>query len=230
MTRNILKTGGRAAATFVWIGCSDSRVPAEVLTGSHPGELFVHRNIANMIDPADDNFMSVLQYALHYLEVEQTVLCGHHGCGVQAALSLPEMPLARESSALARRIGSLRDTLQGDIAALTLTDTDLTPTRPKRFNAPVEANVRAQFSRLLDCEPVQTLLASGRPLQPARLRLRSGIRPSDHSSNTSHLRSMPHEYSSSGLSRRHCRLPCRPCRCASASPRPAAYRLCRSAC
>ncbi|HGI8184538.1 TPA: carbonic anhydrase, partial [Klebsiella aerogenes] len=71
----------------LWIGCSDSRVPAEVLTGSHPGELFVHRNIANMIDPADDNFMSVLQYALHYLEVERVVLCGHYGCGgVQAAL------------------------------------------------------------------------------------------------------------------------------------------------
>ncbi|MGR7324099.1 carbonic anhydrase [Klebsiella aerogenes] len=145
----------------LWIGCSDSRVPAEVLTGSHPGELFVHRNIANMIDPADDNFMRVLQYALHYLEVERVVLCGHYGCGgVQAAFSLPEMPLAHESSALARRIGSLRDTLQGDIANLTPTDTDAA----EALNALVEANVRAQFSRLLDCDPVQTLLASGRPL------------------------------------------------------------------
>ncbi len=72
----------------LWIGCSDSRVPAEVLTGSQPGELFVHRNIANMLDPADDNVMSVLQYALDYLEVERVVLCGHYGCGgVQAALS-----------------------------------------------------------------------------------------------------------------------------------------------
>ena len=116
-----------------------------------------------MIDPADDNFMSVLQYALHYLEVERVVLCGHYGCGgVQAALSLPEMPLAHESSALARRIGSLRDTLQGDIAALTAADTDADATAA--LNALVEANVRAQFSRLLDCDPVQTLLASGRPL------------------------------------------------------------------
>ncbi|WP_380265586.1 carbonic anhydrase, partial [Klebsiella pneumoniae] len=64
----------------LWIGCSDSRVPAEVLTGSQPGELFVHRNIANMLDPADDNVMSVLQYALDYLEVERVVLCGHYGC------------------------------------------------------------------------------------------------------------------------------------------------------
>lgn len=78
----------------LWIGCSDSRVPAEVLTGSQPGELFVHRNIANMLDPADDNVMSVLQYALHYLEMERVVLCGHYGCGgVQAAVENPELGL-----------------------------------------------------------------------------------------------------------------------------------------
>ena len=78
----------------LWIGCSDSRVPAEVLTGSQPGELFVHRNIANMLDPTDDNVMSVLQYALHYLEVERVVLCGHYGCGgVQAAIENTELGL-----------------------------------------------------------------------------------------------------------------------------------------
>ena len=78
----------------LWIGCSDSRVPAEVLTGSQPGELFVHRNIGNMLDPADDNVMSVLQYALDYLEVERVVLCGHYGCGgVQAAVENPELGL-----------------------------------------------------------------------------------------------------------------------------------------
>ncbi|MDT8820904.1 carbonic anhydrase, partial [Klebsiella pneumoniae] len=103
----------------LWIGCSDSRVPAEVLTGSQPGELFVHRNIANMLDPADDNVMSVLQYALDYLEVERVVLCGHYGCGgVQAALSLPTLPLAHESSALARRIGQLRHPLHHEIAQI----------------------------------------------------------------------------------------------------------------
>ena len=78
----------------LWIVCSDSRVPAEVLTGSQAGELFVHRNIANMLDPTDDNVMSVLQYALHYLEVERVVLCGHYGCGgVQAAVENPELGL-----------------------------------------------------------------------------------------------------------------------------------------
>lgn len=147
----------------LWIGCSDSRVPAEVLTGSHPGELFVHRNIANMIDPADDNFMSVLQYALHYLEVERVVLCGHYGCGgVQAALSLPEMPLAHESSALARRIGVRVSERQS--SDITLQGIAQRADAAAALNALVEANVRAQFSRLLDCDPVQTLLASGRPL------------------------------------------------------------------
>ena len=161
----------------LWIGCSDSRVPAEVLTGSQPGELFVHRNIANMLDPTDDNVMSVLQYALHYLEVERVVLCGHYGCGgVQAALSLPTLPLAQESSALARRIGQLRRTLHHEMAQIADgcgveaspgagagASTGAEHSRCM-LDALVEANVRAQFARLLESEPVQTVLASGRPL------------------------------------------------------------------
>ncbi|WP_430690589.1 carbonic anhydrase [Klebsiella quasipneumoniae] len=161
----------------LWIGCSDSRVPAEVLTGSQPGELFVHRNIANMLDPADDNVMSVLQYALHYLEVERVVLCGHYGCGgVQAALSLPTLPLAQESSALARRIGQLRHTLHQEIAqiadeccvaaspAVSASASADAERSHRTLDALVEANVCAQFARLLESEPVQTVLASGRPL------------------------------------------------------------------
>ena len=161
----------------LWIGCSDSRVPSEVLTGSQPGELFVHRNIANMLDPADDNVMSVLQYALHYLEVERVVLCGHYGCGgVQAALSLPTLPLAQESSALARRIGQLRHTLHHEMAQIAdeccvaaspavSASASADAERSRRMlDALVEANVRAQFARLLESEPVQTVLASGRPL------------------------------------------------------------------
>ncbi|EPQ1166000.1 carbonic anhydrase [Klebsiella pneumoniae] len=161
----------------LWIGCSDSRVPAEVLTGSQPGELFIHRNIANMLDPADDNVMSVLQYALHYLEVERVVLCGHYGCGgVQAALSLPTLPLAQESSALARRIGQLRHTLHHEMAQIAdeccvaaspavSASASADAERSRRMlDALVEANVRAQFARLLESEPVQTVLASGRPL------------------------------------------------------------------
>lgn len=129
-----MRRGQRPA--ILWIGCSDSRVPAEIVTGAAPGELFVHRNVANLLLPHDDNSMSVLEYAVRVLEVSDIVVCGHYGCGgIRAALegAGDAMPHVEQ------RIRSLRELARRERETL-----EAIPTVEDRANRLAELNAIEQ--------------------------------------------------------------------------------------
>ena len=141
------RLAARQAPRVLWIGCSDSRVPAERITNASSGTLFVHRNIANLFTSDDGNTSSVLEYAVGVLKVEHIIVCGHHGCGgVRAALgpTLDDMP------ALDRRIAGIRDVAQRHRQELDAID-DL----QARVDRLAELNVVEQTERLRNCPAVR---------------------------------------------------------------------------
>lgn len=130
---------------FLWIGCSDSRVPAEDITGTEPGELFVHRNVANQIIHTDFNMLSVLQYAVEVLKVKHIIVCGHYGCGgVKNALSHKHLGLINK---WLRNIKDVYRLHQHELDGIADGD--------RRFRRLVELNVQEQVWKLAETSFVQ---------------------------------------------------------------------------
>lgn len=139
---------------YLWIGCSDSRVPASRITDMMPGEIFVHRNIANLVVHSDLSCLSVIQYAVEALEIGHIIVCGHYGCGgVQAALE------NKDHGLIDNWLGHIRDVYRRHKAEIdTISD-------PKaKVNRLCEFNVRAQVINVCETTIVQNAWKSGREL------------------------------------------------------------------
>jgi carbonic anhydrase len=146
------RRAGKQEPHFLFIGCSDSRVPIETLTGVAPGEMFVHRNIANQVLSGDMNLLSVLQYAVEVLDVEHVIVCGHYQCGgVKAAMG--DMSLGLIDHWLA----GLRDQVRRHESEL-----EAEADEQVRFNRVVELNVLRQIYNLSRTPIVQNAWTRGR--------------------------------------------------------------------
>ncbi len=130
---------------LLWIGCADSRVPANEIIGAEPGEVFVHRNIANMVVHSDMNMLSVLDYAVNALKVKHVIVCGHYGCGgVNAAMTNQSIGL------IDNWIRHIKD-----VYRLHKTELDAIEDQTKRFDRFVELNVTEQVFDLAKTSIVQ---------------------------------------------------------------------------
>jgi carbonic anhydrase len=139
---------------LLWIGCSDSRVPANEIIGAKPGEVFVHRNIANMVIHSDMNLLSVLDYAVNVLKVKHVLVCGHYGCGgVKAAMQNDSIGLIdnwiRHIKDVYRLHSDYLDSINDDA---------------ERFNTFVELNVKEQVFDLAKTSIVQSAWKNGQEL------------------------------------------------------------------
>lgn len=140
---------------LLWIGCSDSRVPANEIIGAKPGEVFVHRNIANMVVHTDMNMLSVLDYAVNVLKVSHVIVCGHYGCGgVKAAMGNQSIGLIDNWIRHIKDVYRLHEDYLNSIK-----DED------DRFNKFVEINVQEQVFDLAKTSIVQNAWRNGQHLQ-----------------------------------------------------------------
>lgn len=131
---------------FLWIGCSDSRVPANEITGTQPGEIFVHRNIANMVVHTDLNMLSVLQYAVDVLKVKHVIVCGHYGCGgVKAAMTNHSFGIIN------KWLRNIKDVYSNH-----KTEVDAAGDEDARTNKLIDINVREQVLNLAKTSIIQS--------------------------------------------------------------------------
>ncbi|MCH4830434.1 MULTISPECIES: carbonate dehydratase [Flavobacterium] len=139
---------------LLWIGCSDSRVPANEITGTKSGEVFVHRNIANMVVHTDMNMLSVLDYAVNVLKVRHVIVCGHYGCGgVKAAMGNSSFGV------IDNWIRHIKDIYRFNKEKLNSIENE-----EERFNKFVELNVKEQVLNLAKTSIVQTVWKNGQEL------------------------------------------------------------------
>nr|WP_315197037.1 carbonate dehydratase [uncultured Flavobacterium sp.] len=136
---------------LLWIGCSDSRVPANEIIGAKPGEVFVHRNIANMVIHSDMNMLSVLDYAVNVLKVKHVIVCGHYGCGgVKAAMGNDSIGIIDNWIRHIKDVYRLHDKYLNSIED-----------ENERFNAFVEINVKEQVFDLAKTSILQSAWKNG---------------------------------------------------------------------
>ena len=139
---------------YLWIGCSDSRVPANEITNTQSGEMFVHRNVANLVVHTDTNLLSVLEYAVKYLEVKHVIVCGHYGCGgVKAAMGNDSIGIIDNWIRHIKDVYRLHDTYLDSII-----------NEDERFNAFVEINAKEQVFDLSKTSIVQSAWRNGQEL------------------------------------------------------------------
>lgn len=139
------RLAAQQAPEFLWIGCSDSRVPADKITGTDPGEIFVHRNIANLVVNSDINLLSVLQYAVEVLEVKHVIVCGHYGCGgVRAAMTRNHLGIINHW------LKNIKDTY-----SMHRTEVDKGATDEERADILTELNVKEQVMNLAKTSIIQ---------------------------------------------------------------------------
>src|SRR5271156_2720878 len=143
------------APEYLWIGCSDSRVPANEIVGLDPGELFVHRNVANLAPPQDANYLSVLQFAIDVLKVRHVMVVGHYGCGgVRAAVD------GRRLGLVDHWLHPIREVFHDHRAEL-----DAIPDQPARLNRLCELNVIRQVRNVASDVIVQDAWARSQELR-----------------------------------------------------------------